>query len=172
MAKIVGIISNAVESGFRKIKSRIHELNIQTPAQASPFGIDSAPPAGMTGLYIETEKNGKPALIGYFNKSLLAADGEFRIYSVDNDRNLSAYIWLKADGTILLGGDAGNAVRFEELKDGFDQLVSDHNDLVAAFNQHVHASNGVIATVVPGVIPASNSDASVDDSKIDEIKTL
>jgi hypothetical protein len=54
-------------------------------------------------------------------------------------------------------------------------LLSDHNDLVNAFNAHMHptAGTGPPSPPTPGTgIPATPSTASVDDAKINEIKTL
>jgi hypothetical protein len=73
-----------------------------------------------------------------------------------------------------IGGNTNFMARFSELKVGFDQLKSDHNDLVNAFNTHVHATAGTgpPSTPTPATgIPASASTASIDDAKIDEIKT-
>lgn len=176
MLTLIKVISNAVEAGFRKIKIRRYgNGDVQTASQVSPFGIDAAPPVGMVAVFSETNKKGKPVIIGYLNKSLLAANGEIRLYSLDSDGALATFIWLKADGTMEIGGDADNMVRFSELKTAFDQLLGDHNDLVNAFNTHMHATAGTGPPVppTPGTgIPATPSIASVDDAKIDEIKTL
>lgn len=173
---LVTVISNAIESGFRKIKIRRYgNTDIQTPNQATPFGIDSAPVAEMRAVYAETSKKGKPVIIGYLNKNLLAGNGETRLFSLDDEGALATFIWLKDDGTMQIGGDADFMVRFSELKNGFDQLKQDHNNLVSAFNTHTHATagSGPPSTPTPGSgIPASASTASIDSSKIEQIKTL
>lgn len=169
------VISNIVENGFRKIKARVLGVrDIRTATQIAPFGVDSVPPAGMTGIYANTSTNGKQILIGYYNKSLLAQDGEFRIYSVDEDGSVATFIWLKANGKIQLGGDEDNAVRFSDLKSGFDQLKQDFNDHLTAFNAHMHATaaSGPPSPPTPGTgIPAVASGASIDAAKIEEIQT-
>lgn len=179
MFQIVKVISNFVENGYRYIKvNRLGLFDVQTAKQISPFGFDSSPVKysdvnrQLTAIYMQTSKKGKPVIVGYYNKSLVAGIGESRIFSVDETGEVKTFVWCKNDGQLLLGGDADNAVRFSKLKAGFDQLVTDHNKLVTAFNEHVHAGNGVPPTAVPGSIPADPSSASVDDSKIDEIKTL
>jgi hypothetical protein len=173
---IVTVISNEIVTRFRKIKvRRLGQNDIQTPTQAAPFGVDSAPIKNMRAIYADTDKKGKPVIIGYINRELIAGDGETRIFSLDENGELATFIWLKADGTMQIGGDADNAVRFSELKTGFDQLKSDHDALVDAFNSHMHATAGTGPPVppTPGTgIPAMHTTASIDDSKIDEIKTL
>ncbi len=176
MLTLINVISSAIESGFRRIKIRKYgNGDIQTSRQVSAFGFDSAPPEGMVAVFSETNKKGKSVIIGYLNKSLLAAPGETRIFSIDGDGALSTFIWLKDDGTMQIGGDADFMVRFSDLKTGFDQLKQDHNSLVTAFNAHMHATAGTGPPVppTPGTgIPATASTASIDDSKIEEIKTL
>lgn len=169
---IVNVLSNVVEQGFRAVKHRLYgNSDIRTSNQVAPFGDDGNPIKGMAAVYAKTARIGRPVLLGYFNKSLLAGPGEKRIYSVDEDGEVSTFIWLTNDGKIQLGGDDDNAVRFSDLKEGFDELKSNFNDIVSAFNAHVHAGNGIPPTAVPGSIPASPSTASIDSSKIEEIQT-
>lgn len=171
----VKTISQTVETLFRSIKVlAFGESDVRTAAQIAPFGVDSAPPKDMIAILSDTTVKGKRIIVGYLNKSLLAQDGENRLFSVQADGSLSQYIWLKADGTMEIGGNDDFLARFSELKSGFDQLKSDHNDLVNAFNTHVHATAGTgpPSTPTPATgIPASTSTASIDDAKIDEIKT-
>lgn len=79
-------------------------------------------------------------------------------------------ITFKTDDTE--GGDY--AVRYLELKSAFDELKQDLNDLVSAFNSHMHATAAPgppsPPTPIPSIIPASTSTASVDDAKIDKIE--
>jgi hypothetical protein len=171
---IVRVISNEVSNLFRKIKVRRQgNTDVQTPSQAAPFGIDSVPIPGMSAIYAETGKKGKAVVIGYLNKSLLAQDGETRIYSVDEDGALKTFIWLKADGTIEIGGSAKNMVRYQELESAFNTLKTDFNDLVSKFNTHVHSgvSTGGGSSGVPSVTDSAST-ADITGAKIEEIKTL
>lgn len=175
-------IVNIISTEFDKLKRRIVKVrrlgkdDIQTAKEYSPFGEDSNPPAGMRALFMETEEKGKTVVIGYLIEDKLAGVGEKRIFSIKDDGSLSTFIWLKSDGTMELGGNADFMVRFNKLKTGFDKLKQDVNALVNAFNTHVHATAGTGTPSppqpVPSVIPATASTASIDDSKIDEIKTL
>lgn len=176
MLNIVTVISNLVEDGFRRIKSRrLGNDDLQTPRQVAPFGIDSAPVKNMKAVYADTNKKGKPVIVGYLNKSLLAGDGETRLYSVDADGNLKIYLWLKADGIIEFGGNTNHLVRFEELKSGFDQLKDDLNDLKNKWNTFASAyvpGSPSVTGLPPTASTSTVSNASIDDAKIDELKTL
>lgn len=165
MTNFVTVISNAIENRFRRIKVRRYgNDDLQTPTQSAPFGIDSAPYDGMKAIYAETNKKGKPVIIGYINRNLLAANGETRFFSLDSDGQLSQYIWLKADGTMELGGSSDNSVRYSPLNSGLQDLVT-----------KINAELTKIQTGIAGVggsYPKVDVSIDVTESKIDEIKTL
>lgn len=100
------------------------------------------------------------------------AKGEVLIYSRDSDGNLKAKVYCDKDGNVTINDDSDNAVRFSELKSGFDELKSDFNSFVSStYNPHVHTG----VTPGPGstgTTPSigTSSVASIDNSKIDEIK--
>lgn len=151
---ITKVISNIIESGFRKIKVLVTiDPDVRTAQQVSPFGIDSVPIAGMKAIYAPTNKNGKNVIVGYYNKSLLANDGEVRLYSVDDDGALSTFIWLKNDGTMQIGGSANHMTQYEGLATAFNTLKADLNQARAALS-----------------LPPSIADITA--AKIDEIKTI
>ncbi len=165
MTGFVTVISSIIETGFRKIKIRLFgNYDLRTPRQATPFGIDSSPYKGMIAIYADTYKKGKPVIIGYLNKSLLAADGETRLYSLKEDGTLSTFVWLKADGKMYLGGDAHNAVRFDPLKTGLNNLVTGINTELTKIQVAITGLGGAYSKVDVSV--------NVDAAKIDEIKTL
>lgn len=65
------------------------------------------------------------------------------------------------------------AVRYNELESAYNQLKSDHDDLVQAFNTHVHATAapGAPSPPTPAAgIPASASTGDISGAKINEIK--
>jgi len=170
MMNIVKILSTRVVDGFRNVKFlRMGNSDIQETEQIAPHGIDSNPVKDMVAIYAPTLQQGEPVIIGFINKKLIDLDpGETSVFSTDDSGDLSTFIHLLADGTMKIGGDADFMVRFNELKSGFDQLKAD-------FNSHIHTTTATIgASPTPGVItpPTSPSTASIDASKIDEIKTL
>lgn len=175
MINTVKVISTELlEFGRRVVKVlRNGTADVRTASQATPFGVDSSPIKGMRAIFAKSEERGRSVIIGYLNDNMMAEDGETRLFSLESNGQLSTYLWLKKDGTILIGGDQKNMVRFQELKDGFEELKTDLNDLISKFNTHVHSgvsTGGGVSGVTTTTDTASN--ASIDSAKIDQIKTL
>ena len=175
---LVKVISTKIDSVNRRLTKflRFGNSDIQECLQTAPFGVDSNPTKDMIAIYSNTSTKGKNVILGYINKNQLADIGETRLFSTDSSGVLQQYILLKNDGDINFGGTAGNLTRYQELKTGFDQLKSDVNSLINAFNTHVHPTAAVgppsPPTPVPSVIPATPSTADIANSKIDQFKTL
>jgi hypothetical protein len=148
---------------------------VQTPFQALPHGIDSNPVKDMIAVYSETTEKGKPVVIGYLNPDQLAEVGGTRLYSTDSDGEVQFAIYLRADGTCEVGGDADNMVRYSELETAFNQLKSDFDALVSDYNSHTHivpqAPSGNTTSQTP-IPTGSPSTADITPAKINEIKTL
>lgn len=155
-----------IESARRILK--VEQFGLKTAAEAMPFGEDSQPVKDMVAIFGETSNNAEPVIIGYINKNQVAGPGEKRIFSLDSDGNLATFIWLKSDGTIEIGGDAKNMVRYQELEQGFNQLRTDLNNFITTYNLHTHAANGG----APPAAQGTPSTADISASKIDEVKTL
>jgi hypothetical protein len=177
MVTIVKVIS----AEFDKVKQRVIKVlrygrrDWQTALEVSPYGIDSNPIKDMIAIYSETGSRGDTVIIGYINKNQLAKPGELRLYATDKDGAQKFYTWMKDDGTYEIGGNTKHMARFEELESGFNTLKTDLNNLVNAFNSHMHATAGTGPPVPPtpgSGIPAIASVASIASAKIDEIKTL
>jgi hypothetical protein len=156
-------ISAEVDALTRRVVKfvRYGKKDIQTSLQVAPHGIDSNPVKDLIALYADTGEKGKTVLVGYLNKNVLAAVGETRLYSTDADGALQTFIWLKADGTMELGGNAKHLARFEDF----------NNFVTTVFNAHMHPTAGTGAPSPP-TLTGTASTASIDSSKIDEIKTL
>jgi hypothetical protein len=173
MANFVKTISTELDNLQRRVVKflRYGKSDVQTSLQVVPHGIDSNPVKDLIALYAETGEKGKTVIVGYLNKNVLAAIGETRLYSTDADGALKTFLWLKANGTMELGGSAKNLARFQELKSGFDTLKTDFNNFVTAYNSHMHPTAGTGAPSPP-TVTGTSSTASIDSAKIDEIKTL
>ena len=173
---LVKVISSRIIENKRLVKFlRMGASDVREKQEISPFGFDSNPIKDMIAVYSETGEVGKSVIIGYINKNQIAESGESRMYSTDDNGVLKMFLHLKKDGTAEFGGNTKNLTRFQELESGFNQLRTDLNNLVIAFNQHTHptAPTGPISipTPIPTVIPASNSTASISGAKIVEIYT-
>jgi hypothetical protein len=171
------VISTAIDSLSRRVIKFLGfgKDDVQTALESYPYGVDSNPIKNMVAVYSPTSIKGKGVIIGYLNVKQLANVGEFRTFSTDANGNLKFYTWLKNDGTMELGGSTKNLARYQELEVAFNELKGDHNDLVNAFNAHMHATagSGPPSLPTPGSgIPALPSTADITGSKIDEIKTL
>ena len=178
MGNIIHVISTRLDSTGRSLIKylRYGSSDVQESLEVSPYGVDSNPIVGMVALYSKTGEIGKPVIVGYVNKNKLAEIGEYRAFSTDDKGNLKTYVHLKNDGIMLLGGDEDNAVKFSELKKGYDELKKDHNELVSKWNafvlSYVPGSPSTIG--LPPTLAGQNvvaSVASIDKSKNEKIKT-
>lgn len=145
--------------------------DVQTHYQVSQWGDDSNPIQNTDSIVSDTANDESSVVLGYINLNAKSKPGEKRIYATDTDGNEVFDIYLKNDGTAEINGTGDYLVKYSGLETSFNELQSTVNDLVTAFNAHGHASFGAPPTTVPGVIPASESSANIEDSKINEIKT-
>jgi len=118
-------------------------------------------------IFAETSNNAEPVIIGYLNKNQIAGPGEKRIFSLQPNGELSAYIWLKNNETIELFGSEDNLVRYSALESQFNELKEKFNQLITAYNTHSHGNNPASPPVPQGV----PSTANITLSRIDNIKT-
>lgn len=170
---------NIISSEFDKLKRRVVKFwrfgkdDVNTAIETSPFGIDSSPIKGMAGLYAETAKIGESVLIGYINQDQLAAIGETRIFSKDAAGAVKAFIWAKNDGILLLNGDTNFAVKFNELKEAFDELQDDVNTLKQNFTSWTPVANdgGAALKAATAAWFAATLVKNIDDAKNTSIKT-
>ena len=174
---LVKIISTEVNDLAERIVKflRFGLKDVQTAIQTAPYGMDSNPIKDMIAIYGATSDKGKPVIIGFINKNQLTDIGETRIFSTDANGALKTFIWLQNDGIMEIAGDVDFMVRFSELKSGFDELKSDLNDMKSKWNTfagaYVPGGPAAIGTP-PSASQSASSTASIDGSKIDEIKTL
>lgn len=159
---LVKTISTSFDSFSRRIIKvlRFGLSDVQQTFEASPVGIDSNPAKDLIAIYSDTSRNGESAIIGYIKKNQLADVGELRLFSTDNNNVQKFFVWLKNDGTIQIGGNNDNAVRYAALNAAIQTYLTALNTAIAAGV----ASGGGAYT------PPSPLDISA--AKINEIKTL
>lgn len=189
--KLTKIISTAIEKSKLIIKILgFGSADIQTVFYVQPFGIDGNPVPGYRAIFADTASREDKILIGVIFENAITDIGELRLHSEDADgnekaslhlkntgevemiANANATLILKDDGIIEINGNADFMARFSELKNGFDQLKQDFNNLITAYNAHVHpgvTAGGASTLVTPS--QGTSSTASIDDSKIDNVKT-
>ena len=178
MINIVKILSTKINDGKRLAKFLRMGLNdVQENNVAQPHGIDANPVKDMTAIYAQTSVKGESVIIGYVNQNQLADIGELRLFSTNESNEVQAVIFMRNNGDIEINGDADNMVRFSELKAAYDELKGDLNALISAYNSHIHITTATIgATPTPGVIAPTTSTgtpstATIDDAKIENVKT-
>jgi len=169
IVKIISVSKDSINRNLIKFL-RLGTADVQETNDATPFGFDSSPVKDMVAVYAETLDKGSPVIIGYINKGLKTNPGESRIFSTDENGVFKTDIYLKNDGTIEIGGNAKNMVRFQELESGFNQLKSDLNSLISLYNSHIHPTPSGPSS--PTISVATSSAASISGAKINEIKTL
>ena len=152
---------SAVELGKRILK--VQQFGAKSANEVSPFGVDANPIKGMTAIYAETSNNSETVVIGYINENQLANRGEVRLYSVDENKALKSFIWLKNDNTIEFNGNSYSSVRFEPLKQGIN-----NKDIL------INAELAKIATAINAIAPGSyvpgNITTNVDSAKNEDLR--
>jgi hypothetical protein len=141
----------------------------------APFGFDSVGVQNMQCVFSDTSNNRYPIIVGWLNTSVVAQEGESRMYATNSGGSVVGYVYLKNNGELNLLGDSNWAVKYTELATQFNELKGKFNDLVASYNQHMHptAAPGAPSTPtpVPSIFPATPSTADITQSKNTRIKT-
>lgn len=120
MAITFGKLDSTTINNLGKRIVKFFEFGAKTASECAPFGVDCNPIKGMTAIHSQSSNNGESVIIGYINTNQLADVGESRLFSVDDDGNLKAFIWNKKDGKLWLNGDTHTCVRFLPLQTGLN----------------------------------------------------
>ena len=170
MIRLVKVISSAIASKARTIKFYWRgKSDVRNSEEFSPFGIDGNPLKDMVAICAQTGQDGKTFVLGYVHKNHIAEPGELRLFSMDANGIEKTYQWFKKDGTIEILGDSDNMVRYSKLEKAFNDLKTDHNNLVAAFNIDAAMLASILGLPFTPQVP---SVADITPAKINEIKTL
>jgi hypothetical protein len=100
----------------------------------APFGFDSVGTQNLQAVYADTANNRYPIILGWLNTSVVAQEGESRMYSTDSNGGVVGYVYLKNNGELNLLGDSNWAVKYTELASQFNELKGKFNDLVSKWN--------------------------------------
>lgn len=179
--KLMKITETSIDALRRRlVKLWNGNVDTVTAIQYGPFGSDSNPPAGSIAIYGRTEMDGKEVCIGVMSKEFLAAPGEHRIFSTDNNSAFKFNIWLRADGIAFIGdsndpSDYTNfAVKHNELKQDLDALKATVNANAAIFNSHTHLyapGPGVPVPTAPTTTQSQSNSTDFSNIKNSKIKT-
>jgi hypothetical protein len=95
-------------------------------------------------------------------KNKIADSGEIRLYSLDANKALKSFIWLKNDNTIEFNGNTYSMVRFEPLESG-----------ISAKDNLINIELGKIATAISSLggvyVPASIT-TNISTAKNEDLK--
>ncbi len=162
LAKLVSTkIDNFIIGAIERRKGYIIEGTL-----IGSSGDDSPPLSGDLVVELPRTGTGRAFMAGTISLSQGAKEGERILYSRDENGAVQAKIYLNASGEVFINDGSDFAVKFNELKSSFEQLVAD-------FNAHTHmvsgtASAGVVtATASPTTSPSS---ANIDSSKVDKVR--
>lgn len=101
------------------------------------------------------------------------AQGEREIYSTDNPvtQKKASIKWDK-DGNVIINQGSNHSVQYEALLSAFNQLKSDLNNFVTAYNLHEHnyISPTGAAVTTGNTGPGTASTADMSSSKINTVK--
>ncbi|MGB0881436.1 MAG: hypothetical protein ACPGSO_00675 [Vicingaceae bacterium] len=175
MLNFVKTLSSEIDSKARRVIKflRLGKRDVQTSLEAMPFGVDSVPVKNLVAVYAPTSEKGQTVIIGYINKNAIADVGEFRAYSTNSDGEEQNYIWIKNDGTIEIGGDSDNMVRYSQIEASVNELKNDINDLKNIFSAWVTAPNdgGAALKTALAAYYTTPIVQDITGAKINEIKT-
>lgn len=167
--QVTKVIATATDK-FGRLLVKIYRygtIDVQTPVQVNPPGLDSNPIKDMVAIYGTTDDKGTRVIVGYMNKNQITKPGETRLYSTDADGNLKTYIWCKNDGKINLGGAADNVVRFKGLDDALNkELVGLIPQLQLELTNIAAGIAAAGGTYTPGTLTCD-----IDESKAINITT-
>lgn len=141
----------------------------ETSQQYGQAGFISNPPANVKGLRFRI--GSIDICISAFNYGVAFPEkqGETKVYSTDSDGVEKGSHYIDDQGVHTFNNGTDYAVAFEDLKSGYDQLKSDLNTFITAYNTHVHPTAPVGPTTPPSNIGSSSS-ASIDASKIESMR--
>lgn len=156
------IDSTIISDGQRDIK--VKQFGAKTADECAPFGDDGNPLKGMVAIYADTSESGDSVIIGYINENQIAAPGEKRFYSLKPDGSLSISVWLKNNGSMEIGGNTDNMVRYAKLNAGLQAAMTKLNAEYTKIQEAI--------TALGGAYVKADVALNISDSKIIEIKTI
>lgn len=112
MTSISKIVSTLIKDGIRELKILAYGgYDVRLVGECLPYGYDTNPIAKAKAFLTKVLGNGNDVVIGYRNKQAKAEPGESRLYATDEDGVVKFNIWLRADGSILIG-DSDNPAAY------------------------------------------------------------
>lgn len=159
------ILGKVLSTGFDNLIRRVVKFtgyglsDTKETIEISSFGIDTNPIKGMVAVYSNTNDQGVKVVVGYMNKNQLSGPGESRVYSVDSDGGLKAFVFCKSDGKLQLNGSVDNAVRYTPLNNGVQDFKT---GIQAELVKIQTAITGLGGVYTPGTLTVDIADSKID----------
>ena len=138
-------------------------------------GFHGKPQDGIECVVIDCNGNNIVIATNDYRFNIEIQKGETLVYSYDSSGILKAKLLFNASGELVLNDGTDYAIKYNELKTAFDQLKSDFNNLITAYNAHIHPVPGVLAgtVTVPSSVTVSTgtpSTADMSSSKVAKVR--
>lgn len=182
MITLLRLTATEINKKFQLIIKSISARRTYTAPEYGPYGNDSRAIQNTSVAYSTTQIDGAEIIIGCLKKNCKAEVGEHRLFCTDADGNFKFNIWLRADGTLLVGDSEIPAdfinfgVKYNEAKTEIDKLKSTVDTLVTKWNafasSYVPGSplvTGLPPTLASSIVAVNTSDFTL--MKNDKIKT-
>jgi len=170
--KLLKITQSNIDKLGRRVLTMFNgNVNTVTAIPYGPYGEDSNPIENSIGAYSDTELNGKEICVGIMNKNAKAELGERRLYCTDDSGNFKFNIWLRSDGTVLIGDSEipsefiNYAVKYNEALTELNKMESTLNDLITKWNAFVanYVPGSPTTTGLPSTLAGSNVTLNTSD---------
>jgi len=150
----------------------------ETAQVFSSGGIISNPAKGTIGLRIS--KGSLDIVVASMNYKIPLPEnqGEAYLFSTDEEGNLLSKLYLDEEGNFIFNDGSDFAVRYSALETAYNEVNGKLNDLITAYNAHIHVTTatvglppptGSIGVISPTVSTAVPSTGDITPSKIEEI---
>jgi len=162
---LLTFLSASIDSvGRRIMKVWNGKSDTRTARQYGPYGIDSNPIKNRVALFTHTQLDGADAILGVANFDNQADPGETRLFATDEAGTFKFNIWMKADGTVLIGDNkvpasfTNFAVKYNESNAEIGKLKATVDDLVTKWNAFasVYVPGSPSVTGLPATLATSN----------------
>ena len=175
----------AEKDGFRQFVINALGLDDQRKYfSLSGFGDDYNLPNDTRVLTFDSKNKDIKFIAGVLNKNWLNTlnKGERIVFSTSEDgETMESFIRFNNDGTMHQNGSDDNLAGFIKLKEGFDQAITDMNAMNAKLTEVIDAftnwtpvpndGGAALKALTAAIVAASDSAASIDDSKKDNLLT-
>jgi hypothetical protein len=170
--KLLKITQSNVDSLTRRILTMFNgKTNTVTSVQYGAYGEDTNPVKNSIGIYSDTELDGKEVCLGIMNKNAKAELGERRLYCTDANGNFKFNIWLRADGTVLIG-DSEAPASYVNYFVKYNELNAASQAQNTAINLEFTKIAAAINAIISGLYTPVVINLDISASQADKVKTI